>query len=189
MRKYGNLANFDGCICEKNLKKTTKNPGRNTQGRSNVLAQQSCERYYESVIIDMMVSELKISNKWVGGDDNLDEDETYEFLEDADDASHNNHPKAHSKGEYKIEFELANYEQQEYNVKGYHSSYKKIENIWHDDKLLLDIFERLRGKEYGVTSNFISCFKVLHLQLCMDTNNITNNESRRKILTLRADTN
>ena len=156
IRRLGSPMNYDGGIGERHLKHITKNPARQTQKRSSLLAQQAAERYSERLTVNF-VYDLMIQN---GVIDETRAPSTFNFEGEI--------PGVHNR---QIENDSPDY----YSISGryvYHfDDNGKYTNVtWdkrknrlnsHSPSLLEEIYARLRQEDYQIDCNYLSCFTVL----------------------------
>ena len=160
IRRFGSSLNYDGGIGERHLKNLTKNPARLTQKRSSLLAQQATERYSERLCItrlhDILVMKnqlprLKSSLQYVQSlsekvdvHENMDNDDT---LDSSDYYS--------TAGKYTYFLDDSG------KFKTVSWDNRKHRKISHNEKLIEEVFARLRMSDYQIDCNHINCFTVL----------------------------
>lgn len=170
IRRFGSPLNFDGGIGERHLKSMTKIPARMTQKRSLLLAEQATERYSERLAVQS-VYRLLVNNDMIS-DDNMSCNpykSEATTLKQAycvrNESGKNNAPDKDLSDYYTMSgpYKYVLHDNGLYDKVIWDK--RKQRRISHKKKLVEEVFKHLKGPEFMLKDNFLTCFTTLKVNV------------------------
>ena len=152
--QFGPPKAYNGQTPEHCLSPLVKSAARLTQLRPSTLIEQSCERYYENLIINRAIKLLKCQN--------VIPRPTTEptYISSLREQSHVTNSRAYlSIGKYTInlsnDFKFRHF--------AWNKSRKQNKVIMHNEKLIESVVQRLLKHDFGLESKYLNCCTTLHM--------------------------